>query len=378
VRTLLSLCDWLPPDFGAVGQYALAACRERAAAGERVTLVGLTSGPGREETAEIGAGRLRVVRLQAPAYDRADFRSRALWTLRTNLRLVARAAREMAGADEVLFAGAPPFLLHLLVPANLLFARPLTYRITDFHPECLMAELGRVPAALRWFHRLTLFLRRRVDRFEVLGEDQRRRLLEIGIEPGRIALVRDDSPVPIPPGTEPLPLPAELAGKRVLLYSGNFGVAHDDATFVEGYTRHHREGSGRVALWLNATGAKADRVEAALRARGLPVHRGRPVPLADLARLLVTPAAHLITLRDEFVGYVLPSKVYGCIASGRQVLFVGSEASDVDLLCRERLPTGRYRRVGVGDVEGVAAALEGIASRGDERSRTGEREAGVC
>ena len=59
MKTLLSLCDWLPPDFGAVGQYALAACRERAAAGERVTLVGLTSGPGREETAEIGRASCR-------------------------------------------------------------------------------------------------------------------------------------------------------------------------------------------------------------------------------------------------------------------------------------------------------------------------------
>ncbi|MCZ7651563.1 MAG: hypothetical protein M5U13_10575 [Thermoanaerobaculia bacterium] len=358
---LLYLCDWLPPDFGAVGQYALAKCRERAAAGERVTLVGLTSGPGREVEEAVGAGRLRVVRLHAPAYDRADFPSRAAWTLRTNVRLVARAWRAMAAADEVLFAGAPPFLLHLLVPANLLLGRRLTYRITDFHPECLMAELGRVPAWLRWFHRLTLFLRRRVGRFEVLGEDQRRRLLEIGIEPERIAVARDDSPVPIPPGTAPLPLPPELAGKAVLLYSGNFGVAHDDATFVEGYARHHSEGSGRVALWLNATGAKADRVEAALRERGLPVHRSRPVPLEELARLLVTPAAHLITLRDEFVGYVLPSKVYGCIASGRQVLFLGSEASDVDLLCRERMPEDRYWRVAVGNAEGVAAALEGIA-----------------
>ena len=68
----------------------------------------------------------------------------------------------------------------------------------------------------------------------------------------------------------------------MLLYSGNFGVAHDDATFVDGYERHHRQGSGRVVLWLNATGAKADRVEQELRRRGLPVHRSLPVALEEL------------------------------------------------------------------------------------------------
>jgi hypothetical protein len=94
------------------------------------------------------------------------------------------------------------------------------------------------------------------------------------------------------------------------------------------------------------------------------------VPLDELGRLLVTPHAHLITLRDEFVGYVLPSKVYGCIASGRPVLFVGSAASDVDLLCRERLAADRYMRREVGDVEGVAAALARVADLAEaERAR---------
>jgi hypothetical protein len=116
-----------------------------------------------------------------------------------------------------------------------------------------------------------------------------------------------------------------------------------------------------VALWLNATGARADRVEARLRAEGLPVHRSAPVPTAELARLLASADAHLITLRDEFVGYVMPSKVYGCIRSGRPVLFVGSTASDVDLLCRERLPPGRYLRAAAGDPEAVAAALETLS-----------------
>jgi ribosomal protein S18 acetylase RimI-like enzyme len=140
-------------------------------------------------------------------------------------------------------------------------------------------------------------------------------------------------------------------------------VAHDHETFLAGYRAHHRHGSGRVAFWLNATGARADLVEELLRAEGLPVHRSRPVPLADLPRLLVAPAAHLITLRDEFVGYVLPSKVYGCIQSGRNILFIGSDSSDVHLLCAG-LSTG-YRRVGVGDAAAVEAALEAIADRAD-------------
>jgi hypothetical protein len=205
-------------------------------------------------------------------------------------------------------------------------------------------------------------LRRRVHRFEVLGEDQRRRLLALGIPPERIRLKRDPSPVEIPPGTEPLPLPEELHGRAVLLYSGNFGVAHDHETFVEGYSRHHRHGSGGVVLWLNATGAKADRVAEILRRERLPLYRSRPLPLAELPRLLVTAHAHLITLRDEFVGYVLPSKVHGCIESGKPVLFIGSTESDVHLLCTEGLEPARYRRIAVGDAAGVAAALEELAA----------------
>lgn len=368
MHKLVYLCDWLPPDFGAVGQYSLLFARERAARGEEVTLVGLSSTAESIEEEAAGRGQLFIVRLLAPTYDRADWKARARWTLATNARLLWRARRALAAADEVLFTGSPPFLLHFLAPVGAALGTRLTYRITDFHPECLMAELtaggGRVPALLSAFHALTLALRRRVDGFEVLGEDQRRRLLEIGIEEERITLKRDPSPVEIPPGTAPLPLPAALAGRKVLLYSGNFGVAHDHETFLAGYRLHHTRGSGRVGLWLNATGAKAARVAELLAAEGLPFHFSPPVPLADLARLLVTPDAHLVTLRDEFVGYVLPSKVHGAIASGKPLLFVGSEASDVHLLARRGLPAERYFRAGVGDAEAVAEALEKIAGDG--------------
>ena len=87
----------------------------------------------------------------------------------------------MRRADAVLFTGSPPLMLHFIAPLNFLLRKQLIYRITDFHPECLIAERGSSGLILRLLLRLTQFWRRRVDAFEVLGVDQARRLAESGI-----------------------------------------------------------------------------------------------------------------------------------------------------------------------------------------------------
>ena len=48
------------------------------------------------------------------------------------------------------------------------------------------------------------------------------------------------------------------------------------------------------------------------------------------------------------------------IQSGRPVLFVGSERSDVHLLCARGLPPDLYFRAGVGDPAAVATALAAL------------------
>ena len=357
---LVHLCDWLPPDFGAVGQYSLLFARQRAQRGEHVVLYGLSSTGQSVESETVGSGSLRVVRLAARIYDRTNLRARAAWTSRTNLSLLWHASKDLRLCKEILFTGSPPFMLHFVAPLNLFLRKKLTYRITDFFPECLMAEYPRIPLVLRLLYRLTLFWRRRVHEFEVLGVDQRRRLLEAGMPAGRIVLKRNPSPVAIPPQTAPLERPRQLAGYRILLYSGNFGVAHDYETFLAGYRRHHREGSKRVALWLNAIGRSADTLEEKLKREGLPHLRARPLPLEQLARLLVTPDAHLITLRDRFAGFVLPSKVHACIESRKRIIYIGPAGSDVHLLCRTRMAPGSYIRIAVGDADGILHALENI------------------
>jgi hypothetical protein len=354
------ICDWLPPDFGAVGQYSLLFARQLAVSGERVVLIGLASAGDATSEEKIGEGQLRTLRIAARPYDKSDFVRRLLWTIRVNTRLMRRAWPYLKRAKRIVFTGSPPLFLHWIAPANLWLRKELVYRITDFHPECAMAERRRPSLLLNMLYRLTLFWRRRVHTFEVLGHDQMVRLKEIGIPPERIRYRPDPSPVEIGPDTRPLARPEAGTDKCLLLYSGNWGLAHDTDTFVEGYARHHGDGGGRVLLWLNAVGRGADKIEAALRRRGLPFVRGAPVPAEQLGSLLVTPDAHLITLSDAFVGYVLPSKVHGCIESGRPVVFIGSDRSDVHRLCVEKM-RAPYYRVGVGDTEGLARVLASLA-----------------
>src|ERR1700730_8798241 len=123
-KRLVFICDWLPPDFGAVGQYAMLDARERANAGCAVTLVGLTSGPSLRQAAEpVGQGSLEIIRVHRGAYRKQKFASRLNWTIRANVMLLAAAFKAMRRADAVLFTGSPPLVLHFIAPLNMLLRR---------------------------------------------------------------------------------------------------------------------------------------------------------------------------------------------------------------------------------------------------------------
>ena len=144
-KRLVYICDWLPPDFGAVGQYAVLV---RASMGER----GMGGHTGRLDERAIeptGRGsrsaraRSRSSESIAAAIRNRKFVARLVWTVVSNVMLLGAAFRAMRRADAVLFTGSPPLMLHFIAPLNLLLRKRLIYRITDFHPECLIAERGR-------------------------------------------------------------------------------------------------------------------------------------------------------------------------------------------------------------------------------------------
>jgi len=354
---LVIVCDWIPPAFGAVGQYQDRRARVRAAGGDTVTLIGLG-----EVGETVREGRLTVHRLAAhrppPG---ASLARRALWAINSSRRLLAevgRAVREQANErTEILVTGSPPFLAYLVILANRLFwRRTVIYRVTDFYPETLFAT-----GHLRWLKPLEgLFhaLRRGADRIESLGEDQTRRLIESGFPAERIVLARDDSPIKDWSRRTPVPRPFP-DDKVTLLYSGNLGLAHELETLCAAYERHVRQGSDRVRLWMNGQGAKVAELRAFCEARDLPLHFTPPAAIEDLPEVLRAGDAHLVLLKDAFWGYVLPSKIYACLELEAPIVYVGPIESDLHLLL-----TGHgapWFHAATGDVEASERALEALA-----------------
>src|SRR4051812_37404461 len=106
-QPLFYVVDWLPPHFGAVGQYAVIDASERAANGRNVVLIGLTSGAASitEQNFPRG-GFLRTIRISAGRYDKSRMLSRLMWTLRTDARLISKVVwSPNARQAELMFTG---------------------------------------------------------------------------------------------------------------------------------------------------------------------------------------------------------------------------------------------------------------------------------
>jgi hypothetical protein len=366
---LFYIVDWLPPDFGAVGQYALIFAREIAQSGRTVSLIGLTSGTRQGRVESFGTGSLEINWIPAHRYDKSGLVTRLLWSIKANVRLILEVATDpRSRGAEILFTGSPPFMLFFAVITKWLRSARLIYRITDFYPEVLIAAIGKRSASLTLFEKLTWWFRKRVDNFEVLGEDQRRLLLSGGIFPNRIRLKRDISPVRVSREQQPAQRPPALASQKILLYSGNYGVAHEVDTIVQGLIRH-RSGGGHFGLWLNASGSAIMRLVERLNDEGVPVALTEPAPLERLPGILSAADVQLITLRSAFSGLVLPSKIYACLDSGRPILFVGPKSSDIHLLCTETSHFG-YHQVEPGDVDAFVRALIGLERIVEHANRT--------
>ena len=246
-----------------------------------------------------------------------------------------------ARPGDVILAKTDPPLVSVLawLAARLTGARLVNW-CQDLFPETAAAmglrfARGPVGGALRGLRNVSL---RGAEMNVALSPGMAAHLATQGVPRERLTVIPNwaDGELirPLAPRDNPLRAAWGLGERFVIGYSGNLGCAHEVDPLVELMTLLEDE-PGLVFLFIGAgVGYRTLRAAVAQRRLENVVFR----PYQDRAQLplsLTAPDVHLVTLRPGWERLVMPSKLYGALAAGRPVVFVGDPEGEVAKIVRD-------------------------------------------
>ncbi|MDH3380593.1 MAG: glycosyltransferase family 4 protein, partial [Gammaproteobacteria bacterium] len=122
-----------------------------------------------------------------------------------------------------------------------------------------------------------------------------------------------------------------LQDKFVVGYSGNMGRAHEFGTIIGAMKQLKND--DRIVFLLIGGGAGRKLLENAVSEFGLSNCLFKPYqPRERLSESLSVADVHLVSLRPEVEGLIVPSKVYGIAAAGRPLIYIGDANGEVGQL----------------------------------------------
>jgi colanic acid biosynthesis glycosyl transferase WcaI len=351
------------PNSAATAQLLTELLEAIAARGHRVTVVCRQEAGhegGREEVRE----GVRILRVRDAGLGKRTLLHRAADYASFYLGATAALAGIRESIDALLPLTTPPLLSLAAQAVGRLRGVPVVSVVQDLYPDVAVA-LGAIPQG-SLVHRGFLAASRlslcRSEAVVVLSEAMRRRVLAYGVDDARIRTIGNWALGAIDPadargeaGREAR-LRYGLGDRFVVMYSGNMGAGHQFDTLL-GAARALREDDGVVFAFVG-DGVRRPEIEAAVARDGLTNVRLLPLaPLDFLGESLAAADVHVVTMRDDMVGLIVPSKLYGIYAAERPCLFIGPAEADVAESIAE---AGAGASFPNGDVAGVVAWLEAL------------------
>ncbi len=345
---ILLMNQFFWPDSAATSQLLTDLAEEMAASGHEVHVI--CADGGYAVASSDKAPAVHIHRVPSTRYRRGVL-GRMLAYLSFYLG-AARLALALPRPELVLTLTTPPLLSLLGTLLKMLRGTRHFIWEMDVYPDVAVA-LGYFQAG-GLLDRLTGILadfsRRRADGILALGECMKTLLVRRGVSAERIFIAENwaDGSAIIPSartvGTHP---------ELVLLYSGNLGLAHDVDTLA-GAMLALRDHPGFRFVFTGG-GPRRKPLEQLCEQEGLRAVEFRPyAQRAALGESLGMGDIGVVTQQNSCCGAVVPSKVYGLLAAGRPVLFIGPAQSTPARIVRE---FGCGWHIACGDHEGLTALL---------------------
>lgn len=292
--------------------------------------------------AEEVIGGVRVLRIWTTRFGRSNLLGRTVdyltFYIGAGLRLIQLSRR----GDVIVAKTDPPMLSVMVAPIARLKGARLVNWLQDLFPEIAEA-VGGGNTAMRWLYALLRSVRnvslRAADINVVLGDRMAERVEAARARVTIIPNWSDGQAVrPVARSQSSLRKEWGLEDAFVVGYSGNLGRAHEYRTLIEAIALgqdYAAPGSISVRIvWLFiGGGALYDRFRQEVNSRGLTNVMFKPYqPRECLSESLSVANVHLITLRPELEGLIVPSKFYGVAAVGRPTVFIGDAQGEIATL----------------------------------------------
>lgn len=325
-----------PPARGATGRILRDLARAFARDGWDVTVI--TTGP-RSRTERDGA--VRVIRLKATGQGKSLFFYGRVW-----LKMLL-AGLSLPRRDLIVTMTDPP----LFVVAGRLVAKAKKSAhinwCQDLYPDLLPAVGMRIPApVMKFFKVSSRRAMKSCDKVVVVGRCMAKHLTHSGMDPRRVAVIPNWPDAELAGGATRrrllrTKLAEQVSGARPyeklfrdaepkfrVLYSGNLGRAHPVQSVLD--AAHMLAGRHpEIEFIFVGDGPQYDRLAQERARRGLENIRFLPwQPAARLRELMESGDVHLITMKEDAAGLLVPSKLYSALAVGRPCIFVGPQTSE--------------------------------------------------
>lgn len=356
------------PEEPATAQLLTDLAQALAAESHDVTVV--TSRPGAGSPRRETHNRVQIVRVRSTRWARHGLLGKAFDFASFYLGALLALARTARRGDIVVALTDPPLIgIGAWLVARVRGAK-LVHWVQDIYPEIAIELTGH--AWLRVLAPVRNLAWRRAEACVTLGDDMAGLIRATGVKAHQLTVVPNWAPsgLTAQPASAADALRQEwgLAGKFVVLYSGNLGRVHDLEPLLD--VAEHLRAHAHIVLVFVGSGAQLPGLVAAASGRGLTNIQFRPPqPRASLATSLALGDVHLVTLRPGCERSVFPSKLYGIAAVGRPVFFVGPADCELARLVREQAFGRTFTRDGSRD---LAHALGALAIAPVEREKLGQ------
>ena len=382
-RRILVISQTFVPDPASVGQHMAGAAKELARRGFEVRV--FASARGYEDPSVRYAGReilpagngrtVDIRRLPFAGFGKKNLLARILGTASFHFQVFWHQlfTPRVAG---VFFSTSPPLVGITTCAAGLLRRFPMVYWAMDLNPDQLivMGKIGKRSFTARFLEAANRLILRRSSRIVALDRFMRERLLARGDFSDKIVIIppwpHEEEMAPVDPSANPFCRHHGLVGKRVIMYSGNHSPANPLTTLLQA-ARAFKD-DDRVRFVFVGGGLGKKEVEDCIREHGLRNMLALPYqPLDDLKYSLSAADVHVVSMGADMAGIIHPCKIYGAMAVGKPVLYLGPSPSHIaDIL--EAQTCGW--QVSHGDVEGMKTRIEAILQApADELRQMGAR-----